>query len=313
MAPALDIVVDSFELGSIKLGRLELQAQNTAPGVAGLAGEWQLQKLDIANPDAHMRATGRWYREPNARRRTMALDMALEFSNAGRLLGRFGIPNALKNGEGTLDAKLSWRGGPLSLDYPTLAGSLRLAATKGQFLKADAGAGRLLGVLSLQALPRRMTTLDFRDVFSEGFAFDAINSTAEVTAGVLSTKDFKMRSPNASVLIEGSSDLRAETQNLHVLVLPEVNATSASLVYALLANPAIGLGTFIAQLLLKDPLSKAFSFEYDVIGTWRDPVVRRRERNTPPSTGDVAPGQQDAPAQPSPQGAPSPSTPPPSQ
>jgi uncharacterized protein YhdP len=63
-----------------------------------------------------------------------------------------------------------------------------------------------------------------------------------------------------------------------VLVLPEINAGSASLAYALLANPAIGLGTFVAQLLLRDPLSKAFSFEYDVTGTWSEPQVRRRER-----------------------------------
>ena len=108
--------------------------------------------------------------------------------------------------------------------------------------------------------------------------------------GVVSTRDFRMRSPNATVLIEGSSDLRAETQNLHVLVLPEVNVTSASLVYALLANPAIGLGTFIAQLLLRDPLSKAFSFEYDVTGSWRDPVVKKRERVPVGQTGnDVEP------------------------
>jgi uncharacterized protein YhdP len=63
-------------------------------------------------------------------------------------------------------------------------------------------------------------------------------------------------------------------------------------VYALLANPAIGLGTFIAQLLLRDPLSKAFSFEYDVTGFWRDPVVKRRERIASGSTGDVIAPQQ---------------------
>jgi uncharacterized protein YhdP len=67
-------------------------------------------------------------------------------------------------------------------------------------------------------------------------------------------------------------------------------------VYALLANPAIGLGTFIAQLLLRDPLSKAFSLEYDVTGSWRDPVVKRRERVAAGSTGnDVNPQQEPQP------------------
>ena len=50
-------------------------------------------------------------------------------------------------------------------------GTFRLQAGAGQFTKMDPGVGKLLGVLSLQALPRRIT-LDFRDVFSEGFAFD---------------------------------------------------------------------------------------------------------------------------------------------
>lgn len=293
--PALDVVVDSFELGDYKLGRLELVAQNSG---TGSEAQWQLQRLEISNPDARMHATGRWFHEPGAQKRTVALDLALEFNDAGHLLGRFGIADALRGGEGTLEGQVSWRGGPLSLDYPTLAGTLKLVSAKGQFLKADAGAGRLLGVLSLQALPRRMA-FDFRDVFSEGFAFDSITATASIAGGVLATRDFRMRSANATVLIEGSSDLRAETQNLHVLVLPEVSVTSASLVYALLANPAIGLGTFIAQLLLRDPLSKAFSFEYDVTGSWRDPVVKRRERVAVGNTGnDVAPPQQTPPPQP---------------
>ena len=41
----------------------------------------------------------------------------------------------------------------------------------GQFLHANPGGARLLSVLSL-ALLRRLS-LDFRDLFQEGFAFDA--------------------------------------------------------------------------------------------------------------------------------------------
>jgi uncharacterized protein (TIGR02099 family) len=278
--PALDVVVDSFELGNRKLGRLELAAQNVA---ANGGNAWQMQKLEIVNPDGRLTATGRWEREanaaPNARRR-MTMAMSLEFGNAGALLGRLGIPDAVRNGSGKLDGELSWRGSPLAIDYPSLSGKLQLATAKGQFLKADAGVGRLLGVISLQSLPRRIT-LDFRDVFSEGFAFDQISASAELKGGTLTTRDFKMRGVSATVLMEGSADLQNETQNLHVLVLPEIDARSASLVYALMANPAVGLGTFLAQMLLRDPLSKAFSYEYEVSGSWTDPQVKRRERAVP--------------------------------
>jgi uncharacterized protein (TIGR02099 family) len=275
--PALDVVVDSFELGRRKFGQLELLAQNVATG-GGNA--WRMDKLEIVNPDGRLSATGRWEREagapPSAPRR-MTLAMSLEFGNAGALLARLGIPDAVRNGSGKLEGELSWRGSALAIDYPSLSGRLQLATAKGQFLKADTGAARLLGVMSLQSLPRRIA-LDFRDVFSEGFAFDQISANAELKGGTLFTRDFKMRGVAATVLIEGSIDLLNETQNLHVLVLPEIDAGSASLVYALMANPAIGLGTFLAQMLLRDPLSKAFSYEYDVSGSWTDPQVKRRER-----------------------------------
>ncbi len=275
--PALDVAVDSFELGSRKLGRLELIAQNVA---SGGGNAWRMDRLEIVNPDARLLATGRWEREaaaaPSAPRR-MTLTLSLEFGNAGALLARLGIPDAVRNGSGKLEGELSWRGSALAIDYPSLSGRLQLATARGQFLKADTGAARLLAVMSLQSLPRRIA-LDFRDVFSEGFAFDQISANAELKEGTLVTRDFKMRGVAATVLIEGSIDLRNETQNLHVLVLPEINAASASLVYALMANPAIGLGTFLAQMLLRDPLSKAFSYEYDVSGSWTEPQVKRRER-----------------------------------
>jgi hypothetical protein len=48
-----------------------------------------------------------------------------------------------------------------------------------------------------------------------------------------------------------------------------------SVVTALLGNPILGIATYLAQRVLKDPISKAFSFEYVVGGTWADPKVAR--------------------------------------
>ncbi len=281
--PDLDLIAERFELEGRPLGRLELQAANDG---APLAPEWNLHRLALTTPEARLNASGRWLRAQGQPARHTALKFALEFDDAGALLARFGVPEALRGGRGRLEGDLTWRGVPLAIHTPTLAGSLRLDTSRGQFLRADAGAARLLGVLSLQALPRRIT-LDFRDVFSEGFAFDSVTATAEVAAGVLSTRDLRMRGTSASVLLEGNVDLERETQNLHVLVLPAVDAGSATLAYAMLANPAIGLGAFVAQMLLRDPLSKAFSFEYDITGTWDDPQVKRRPRAVveQPSTG----------------------------
>ncbi|MGA1664648.1 MAG: AsmA-like C-terminal region-containing protein, partial [Burkholderiaceae bacterium] len=81
----------------------------------------------------------------------------------------------------------------------------------------------------------------------------------------------------ASVFIDSQADLLAETQNTRVLVLPELNAGLASLGYALV-NPAIGLGSFLAQYVLRDPLRKILAYEYQLTGSWADPQVKELSR-----------------------------------
>ena len=48
-----------------------------------------------------------------------------------------------------------------------------LAVEGCEYVFSVPGIGKLLSILSLQALPRRVA-LDFKDVFSEGFSFDSI-------------------------------------------------------------------------------------------------------------------------------------------
>ena len=58
----------------------------------------------------------------------------------------------------------------------------------------------------------------------------------------------------------GETDLRHETQDLRMVVVPEISAGTASLAYAAI-NPVIGLGAFLAQYVLSKPLAEA---EFDV-------------------------------------------------
>ena len=99
-----------------------------------------------------------------------------------------------------------------------------------------------------------------------------------------------MRGVQAAVLMEGSADIEHESQDLRVVVVPEINAGTAALAYAVI-NPAIGLGAFLAQALLKKPLTEANTREFRVSGPWADPKVERVERKF----GDDVPSH-DAPA-----------------
>jgi uncharacterized protein YhdP len=159
---------------------------------------------------------------------------------------------------------------------PSLGGTLALALEGGQFLEVDPGAARLLGVLSLQALPRRLL-LDFRDVFEQGFAFDNALGDVRISGGVASTQNLRLGGLQAMVLMEGSADIARETQELHVVVVPELATASASLAYAAI-NPAIGLGAFLGQWLLREPLRQASAREFRITGGWSEPKVERIER-----------------------------------
>jgi uncharacterized protein (TIGR02099 family) len=288
--PALDIAVDDLALGERRLGRVEVQAVNR--GGAGRASVWQLTRLQATLPEARLSATGNWAADPKASDpnapRKAALDFTLDVADAGALLNRFDRPGTVREGKGSIVGQLAWLGSPLALDYPSLSGQLKADFERGQFLKVEPGAAKLLGVLSLQALPRRLA-LDFRDVFSQGFAFDFVRGDARIEQGVVFTNNLQMKGVNAAVLMEGSANIARETQDLKVVVVPELNAGTASLI-ATVINPAIGLGTFLAQFLLRQPLQAAAAQQFQISGSWAEPQVEKIERrSTAPATPPPVP------------------------
>jgi uncharacterized protein YhdP len=235
------------------------------------------------------------------RRSRTTLDVALEVGNGGALLARSGYPGVVRDTKGRIEGRLHWPGSPVEFSGGALSGTLALDMQQGQFLKAEPGIARLVGVLNMQSLPRRIK-LDFRDIFSEGFAYERIRGDLQFLNGQASTQNLRIIGVQASVILGGTADLATERQDLRVLVLPEVNAGLASLGYAALVNPAIGLGAFIAQYVLRNPVRELLSYEYRVTGSWSDPVVElvRREmrsempeaRPAPPSGGSSPRGSQ---------------------
>jgi uncharacterized protein YhdP len=177
-----------------------------------------------------------------------------------------------------------------------LSGTLRVNVGAGQFTKLEPGVGRLLGVLSLQALPRRIS-LDFRDVFSEGFAFDTIQGSVRIGSGIMHTDNLVVSGPAAKVVFAGDVDLDRETQLLSVRVQPSLSTTisagaGAAAVALLAANPlvgaAVGAGALIAQKVMQDPIEQMFSYEYSVRGSWAEPVVERMARRSLPPAGEAS-------------------------
>ncbi|MGE5452589.1 MAG: YhdP family protein [Acidobacteriota bacterium] len=303
--PALDIVIDQFNWRGLSLGRLEVEASNRLLPLTAEAAipEWRLTKFRLGAPEAQLTATGAWSAQapstvlrrlgltPRLRPRS-SFDFTLDLQNLGDTLTRLGLPKTIRGGKGKVTGQVSWQGSPLEPDAATMSGDLSVVINEGQFLKVDPGIAKLLGVLSLQSLPRRLT-LDFRDVFMQGFAFDAIDGQIKINQGIAETRNLRMRGVQAVVLMEGQADLIKETQNLHVYVVPDVNAVGASLAYAAI-NPVVGLGTFLAQVLLRKQVSEASTQEFMVTGSWVDPQVDKVAARTPIPAAASAPAQASA-------------------
>jgi uncharacterized protein YhdP len=156
VGPGTSEIKMEVKVGDKALGKLELKARNDK-------GAWHLDTLSLQNPDAVLKGKGVWN---NTGRHQTRLDFELTAKDAGKLLDRLGYGDTVRRGTARLAGDLQWSGPLTGLHYPTLSGQLTVAAQKGQFNKLEPGVGKLLGLISLQSLPRRLT-LDFRDIFSD--------------------------------------------------------------------------------------------------------------------------------------------------
>ncbi len=275
---ALNVIVDELQYEGKQLGRLELLAEPMENG-------WRLDRLAVANPDGRIDVKGQWR---IAGRPHAEYTVRFESKDNGKFFKRLGYDETVVGGTGLLSGPVSWLGGPFEPDLPTLNGKLKLEAADGRFAQVDPGAAQLIGILSLQALPRRIT-LNFKDVFSTGFSFDRIDADVTVTDGVARTDNFRMDGVAADVTMQGQVNLVTKTQDLEVHVRPMLTS-AAAVAGAAVVNPLVGVAALLVQKALGDPVEQAASRDYRVTGTWQDPQVARIER-APVATEKSVPGR----------------------
>jgi len=193
----------------------------------------------------------------------MALNLKLEANDVGKFLERVGFPDRVQGGSATLEGSIAWDGSPLSLDYPSLSGELKLVAQSGEFPRLGPGLGRVLSLLALS----------FTDAAAKGFPFEQISSSFQLQKGVMSTHDLKIRGSAAEIDMRGDINIEKETHNLHVRVIPSMRRGVTALVT--MVNPIFGVGAAVAQSLLKDPVGQILAYEYAVTGPWSDPKVEQ--------------------------------------
>jgi uncharacterized protein YhdP len=236
--------------------------------------DWQIEQVRLTSGDGSIEAKGRWRpRSATSASGNTEVDVALKWGDAGKFMSRFGLPKGVERGQGTLNGTLSWPGSPAQFSYARLAGKFALETAQGRFTEMEPGIAKLLGVLSLQSLPRRLS-FNFDDLFGKGLAFDEVKAEVMIADGIAKTDGFVINGPSARVQIRGSADINRETQELQVRVYPSLSTATAIGIGLATANPAIGAAALLGQKLARDPIERMLMQEFEVKGTWAAPDVK---------------------------------------
>lgn len=279
--PPLNLVVDDLRFGDARLGTASLRTRPVANGM-------RIEQLQMRAPKQRIDVSGEWTgRDAAARTR---LGVLIDSDDFGALLAGLGYGGQLAGGKGSARFDAGWPGSPARFSLGTLDGALKLDARDGQLIGVEPGAGRVLGLLSLAQLPRRLT-LDFRDFFSKGFAFDKLEGNVALGGGLARSDDLTIDGPAAQIRISGAADLRAQTYEQTIVVLPKAGNLLTA-VGAIAGGPIGAAVGAVANAVLRKPLREMGARTYRVTGPWKEPKVEVIGRepaapvaDKPPSSG----------------------------
>ena len=268
--PAFDMHCADFSYGKMALGQADIR---TSRHDAGLT----LDALHFSSDGFKILASGDWLVDGDAHR--SKFDIAVKAEALGPLLARFGYGVAnIKHGSTAIDIQANWNGTPADFALARINGSFQLQVSNGRFLDIDPGTGRLFGLLSLQALPRRLT-LNFEDLFTKGFVFDRIAGVFQLHDGDAYTNNLVIEGPSARFDIAGRTGLAAKDYDQQITVTPAL-PNSLPLAGALFGPIGMGAGAayYIGSKMFKsipDQMNRLLSRKYTITGAWDNPVVKR--------------------------------------
>ena len=271
--PAIDAHVSRLVWDALELRELSLEARpdplgltfavdGTLEGDSTLRGEglWRLRAdaTDGARADSH--ASG--------------LALTLTGRDLGAGLASAGLDGVLAEGSGTVRGELAWRG-PLYLpELERLDGSLSIDVARGRIVPLEPGPARLVGLFALQAIPRRLS-FDFRDVTSDGLAFERLAGDVALADGVADVALVQLTGPVGVIDVDGTSNLVTREYDQRITVLPRVSA-ALPIIGMLSGGASAGIGALVAGGFLKAlgiDLDRIGLRRYALRGSWEEPVL----------------------------------------
>lgn len=268
--PALQVSSKRLIYGASDFGSLALQISPLPDGI-------HLDQLLLQSPVLQVKAQGNWVEKQG--RQNSDFEVELDSTDLAGALELLGYAAGVEgSGPGHVEIKAAWPGAPSQFAPERMDGRLYMVIGKGRFLDIDPGVGRVFGLLSLNALPRRLM-LDFSDLLRKGFTFDRIEGHFSITGGDAYTHDLYLEGPSAHVDLVGRTGLSSRDYDQIVTVTPRIG-NSLPLAGMLAGGPSVGVMLFLAEKLLGTQIDRVTRAQYTVNGPWDAPVIERMQSSS---------------------------------
>lgn len=267
--PALHLYAEDLRWEEWPVGQLQVQAFPVEDGL-------RFETIEASNPMFSLSGQGEWLRRDD--QIDSQLRLRVDAEQLGSLLDSLGYDAVVEGGQSSISLDGHWQGGPADFALSRLEGSLEVNVVQGRFLDAGAGAGRMLGLMSVQALPRRIL-LDFRDVFESGLNFDRLHGAFQLADGFATTDGLEIDSTAATIVITGRTDLVKREYDQTVSIRPGVGST-LPVIGAIAGGPVGATAGLALQGLLQKPLGGLTEVTYRVHGPWDNPQVDDQDEKT---------------------------------
>ncbi len=230
-----------------------------------------IDSMTLRHNNLALNLDANWQYTPGINEHFTTARISISGKEFGQAISSLDFGDIMLDGEADIEGRVGWAGELLNLDWGSLIGEARFKVLNGVLKDVDPGSGRLVGLLSLNALPRRLM-LDFEDVFVDGLQFDKLTGTFKIDQGNLYTEDTLMDGPSARIKISGRTGLLDRDYDQTMIVVPKIRQT-LPVIGGLAAGNTVGWALLLLQKLFKKQIDRSVEIEYRVTGTWEEPVL----------------------------------------
>ncbi len=263
--PDIRIRAQEFALGDRFFGSLEIDLLRTDNGLVA-------ENLSTMDDSFTVIGSAGWivdiYEETGQR---TFLNAKLVSTDIEQTMQRLNYQPGIVGDDLDVDMDVSWAGAPRQDFIQALHGNVQARLGAGQLEDVEPGAGRVFGLMSVVALPRRLS-LDFRDVFDAGFGFDEITGSFRLVGGQAFTCDLTLTSPAADVGIVGRAGLYNRDYSQTAIVSANFGNT-LPIAGFVVAGPQVAAALLIFSQIFKNPLQEMSQIYYGIEGSWDDPSI----------------------------------------